>query len=179
MGGRAKVAAVEAKSMMAMDVSDAMAMLLDEDKTKKFFTQIAVLKGEIAKDLEAIGTAEQIDRLLLKTRNNHTMSEEELTGVRTEAAATRAAADSMHAEAKLALEDAGAQAVKLIEDADAAAKKQTAAAVSARKAAENHERETAEIVAATTATKKENKLIHANMLAKLAKAQELVDALQA
>ena len=178
MGGRAKAAASEAQSLMAMDVGAAMALLKDEDKTTEFFAKIATLRAEIAKDLEAIGTADQIDRLLIKTRDNHTMSEEEIAGARTDAKTTRDAADRMNREAKQALEDAGAEAAKLIADADTASKKQTHQATIARKAAQTHEKQTAEILAATKVSRKEGEAILAKLQGKLAKAQELIVTLE-
>lgn len=177
MGGRAKVAVAEAQSLMAMDVTAALALLKDEDKMASFFEKLAALKSEIDKDLETLGTADEIDRLLLKTRDNHKMSEEELAKVKAEAAATNDKADGRLTEAKKALEDAGADANKLLMDAGTAAKKQTSEAEIAKKAAVTDRQKAAEEKTAAATDRAAAKVLLAKMQDKLATAQELVATL--
>ncbi len=179
MGGRAKTAASEAQSLMAMDVGAAMALLKDEEKTTEFFNKIATLRAEIAKDLEAIGTAEQIDRLLIQTRDNHKMAAEELAKAKAESTATIGSANTLRTEAEKALEDAGAEASKLIHEANLFARNEKSEAETAKKKAVTDRKAAAEEKATAEIARSEAKVLLAKMQDKLAKAKDLVAALVA
>lgn len=99
MGGRAKAAAAEARKMGAVDFSEAMEMVKDNERAQEFFTKLEALKVEIGAEIDKSLTVEAIDRLLIQTRDDRNMAREELEAARTEAAEVKRQAEAALAEA--------------------------------------------------------------------------------
>lgn len=92
MGGRAKVAASEARGMLAVSFAEAMGMMEDKERVEAFFKRLDALKVEINEGLGKAATIDQIDRLLLQARTDQNMASEELSDARGKAESLIAAA---------------------------------------------------------------------------------------
>ena len=104
MGGRAKAAVAEARELTAVSFAEAMEMVKDKEKAEAFFGRLEALKREINAEIDKSLTIEEIDRLLIQTRDDRNMAAEELEGAR--------------ADAKKILADSGAAARQASEDRD-------------------------------------------------------------
>lgn len=94
MGGRAKAAVQEAKAMTALSFAEAVSIMKDNDAVQAFFAKLEALKVEITREVDKTLTIEQIDRLLIQTRNDRNMAAEELAGAKAKAAEMLAEADA-------------------------------------------------------------------------------------
>ena len=102
MGGRAKAALAEARDMTAVSFAEAMGMVKDKEKTEAFFDRLEGLKAEISQEQDKGLTIEEIERLLIQTRDDRNMAREELEAARAKAAEITHEADAV-------LKDATAQ----------------------------------------------------------------------
>ncbi len=93
MGGRAKTAVSQARAMTAVSFAEAMEMVKDEEKAQAFFTKLEGLKAEIGKDYDKSLMIDEIDRLLIQTRDDRHMAGEELENAKVEAKKILAKAD--------------------------------------------------------------------------------------
>lgn len=85
MGGRAKTAVSQARAMTAVSFAEAMEMVKDKEKAQAFFTKLEAFKAEIEKDYDKSLMIDEIDRLLIQTRDDRHMVGEELEGAKVEA----------------------------------------------------------------------------------------------
>lgn len=90
MGGRAKAAVGKARAMTAVSFAEAMEMVKDKEKAEAFFARLEACKAGISAEFDKSLTIDEIDRLLIQTRNNHNMSAEELAGAQKDADELRA-----------------------------------------------------------------------------------------
>ena len=115
MGGRAKAAAQKVSQATEIgSIEDLIALVQDEDKVKAFLVSLNRLKTELNDAVMATAKLDEIDGLLIRARDNQRMAAEELDQAKRQAVDIKA-----KAKVESGLDEATAEAAKILATAKA------------------------------------------------------------